>query len=350
MGGVAGAATATEVAPAGPEVAAPLSVPAAFRRLSVRGRLLTAGALLAFVAGSVALIAAQGLFLSRDIVFVWVLVGLFAVSLGDVNGYLRGVLFDWLPFFAALFLYDLLRGTVADSLFAAHTFPQIHADEILFGGQVPTVWLQERLFDPASIQWYDFAAWGVYLTHFFAVFLIAAYLWRKARPLFRRFRNMVLTLTAMAFTTYALFPAVPPWLASDQGDLGSAQRVVGAVWSDLGVAPAAAIWEKGSSFANEVAAIPSLHTAYPVLILLFFWPSGNRLVRGICLAYALAMSATLVYTGEHYVFDVLLGWAYAAGAYLIVDRLSAVLAVRRRQRRPAAAPAPAPGEGEPTTS
>jgi membrane-associated phospholipid phosphatase len=150
----------------------------------------------------------------------------------------------------------------------------------------------------------------------------------------------------MAFTTYALFPAVPPWLASDQGDLGPAQRVVGAVWSDLGVAPAAAIWEKGSSFANEVAAIPSLHTAYPVLILLFFWPGGNRLVRGICLAYALAMSATLVYTGEHYVFDVLLGWAYAAGAYLIVDRVSALLAERRRQRRPAAAPT----EGEPATS
>lgn len=303
------------------------------RRLSDRGRLLTAIALGLFIAGSAILIAANGLFLSREVVFLWILLGLLAVSLSDVHGFLRGVLTDWLPFFAALFLYDLLRGTVADAVFSAHTFPQIRADELLFFGEVPTVWLQERLFDPAALQWYDFATWAIYLTHFFAVFVIAAYLWRQARPRFRRFRNMVLALTAAAFATYVLFPAVPPWLATQAGDLGETQRVVGAVWVELGVTPAAALWEKGSSFANEVAAIPSLHTAYPVLILLFFWPGGSRRVRGLCLAYALAMSLTLVYTAEHYVADVILGWAYAGGVYLAVDRLSAWL----RQRREAEA-------------
>ena len=307
-------------------------------RFSDRGRLLTAAALAVFVVASIAVVAAGGLFLSRDIVFIWILVGLFAVSLSDINGFLRGVVTDWLPFFGALFLYDLLRGLVADSLFSAHTLPQIRVDEFLFGGQVPTVWLQERLFDPAVPQWYDFAAWAVYLTHFFAVFMIAAWLWSRARPRFRRFRNMVLTLTAAAFVTFLLFPAVPPWLASDAGSLGESQRVVGAVWSELGISPAAAIWEKGSTFANEVAAIPSLHTAYPVLILLFFWPTGSARVRGICLAYALAMSLTLVYTAEHYVADVIAGWAYAAGAYLLVDWASAAWRARRERRRAAAEP------------
>ena len=194
-------------------------------RFSDRGRLLTAAALAIFVIASVAVVAAGGLFLSRDVVFIWILVGLFAVSLSDINGFFRGVVTDWLPFFGALFVYDLLRGMLADSLFSAHTFPQIRVDEFLFGGQVPTVWLQERLFDATALQWYDLAAWAVYLTHFFAVFMIAAWLWSRARPRFRRFRNMVLTLTAAAFVTYLLFrgacrpgsPAMPAAWASRSG-------------------------------------------------------------------------------------------------------------------------------------
>ena len=35
------------------------------------------------------------------------------------------------------------------------------------------------------------------------------------------------------------------------------------------------------------------------------------------MAYALAMALTLVYTGEHYVVDVLAGWAVAALAILV---------------------------------
>jgi membrane-associated phospholipid phosphatase len=48
----------------------------------------------------------------------------------------------------------------------------------------------------------------------------------------------------------------------------------------------------------------------------------------VLVAYALAMALTLVYTGEHYVVDVLVGWLYAA---LTVAAVGAV----RRARRPA---------------
>ncbi len=52
------------------------------------------------------------------------------------------------------------------------------------------------------------------------------------------------------------------------------------------------------------------------------------------------MSFTLVYTGEHYVADVLLGWIYALATYLAVTRIRAWLA-RRKQAR---------GTGEPALS
>jgi membrane-associated phospholipid phosphatase len=40
--------------------------------------------------------------------------------------------------------------------------------------------------------------------------------------------------------------------------------------------------------------------------------------RALLLLYPLAMGFTLVYTGEHYIFDVVLGWVYAVGVYALV--------------------------------
>jgi hypothetical protein len=64
------------------------------------------------------------------------------------------------------------------------------------------------------------------------------------------------------------------------------------------------------------------------------------------------MGTALVYTGEHYVADVLAGWGYALGVFLLVS-----LYWRRRERSAAASKAaarvapgtapPAPGEAAP---
>lgn len=300
-------------------------------------RVISLVGLLIFVVASVFAVTATGLPLSREVISLWILSGLLLVSLADMRGWARGMIFDWIPFIAALFTYDLLRGQVGNNpLFEAHVTPQIDADRLLFNDVVPTVALQERFFEAGQLPWYDIAAWAVYLTHFFAVFLIAAVLWRVARPLFLDFRAVVLGLTAITFITYALFPAAPPWMASDDGVIGPVTRVVGGVWDQLGISPASALFDRGSTFSNPVAAIPSLHTAYPVLILCFFWSRGGW-IRAACLLYALAMSLTLVYTGEHYVIDVILGWLYAIAAYLAVSFIRGRLGLRARERERAAA-------------
>jgi PAP2 superfamily len=307
-----------------------------------RRRWLTVPALAVFLAGTTAVFLLDGVLLARDTVFLWVIVGLLAISLTDTSRWLRGVIFDWLPFAGALFVYDLLRGVVGqEPLVAPHVDPQIDADVLLFGS-VPPVSMQESLFDPLSLAWYDYAAWAVYITHFFGIFVIAALLWRYAYPRFRQFRTLVLTLTAMAFVTYALFPAVPPWMASEMGAIGPVDRVVSDVWEALGIEAAGAIWERGSVYSNEIAAVPSLHTAYPVLIMLFFWSAGWW-ARSLGLGYALAMSVTLVYTGEHWVFDVILGWLYAAAAFGVVAAAAAGWSrLRRRWPERLGPPAPTP--------
>ena len=84
------------------------------------------------------------------------------------------------------------------------------------------------------------------------------------------------------------------------------------------VYPAAALFENSSRYVNEVAALPSLHSAYTLLPLLFFWSSARVWQRVLLVLYPLAMGFSLVYTGEHYVFDIVLGWVYAVAVYALV--------------------------------
>ena len=283
-----------------------------------------------YIVATVILINVDGLLISRDSLFAWLIVGVMMVSLADLKGWARGVIFDWLPYFLVLYLYDFLRGQVGQNpIFEPHVMPQIDFDRFLFGS-VPSVELQAKLWDPLQIDALDVAAWAVYISHFFMIFIISAVLWRLARPKFLEFRAMVVTLSMAAFATYALFPAVPPWMASDQGQIGETTRLIGNVWAHLGVPIGDAIWGHDGNWSNLVAAVPSLHVAFPVLILCFFWPTGRWWVRALCLAYALAMSFTLVYTGEHYVFDIVLGWIYALVTYLGVRAARAAWASWRR--------------------
>jgi membrane-associated phospholipid phosphatase len=64
--------------------------------------------------------------------------------------------------------------------------------------------------------------------------------------------------------------------------------------------------------------MPSLHTAWALMAVAFFLPMVSRRWWPLLLAYPLAMTFTLVYTGEHYVIDVLVGWAYVAMVFVVV--------------------------------
>jgi membrane-associated phospholipid phosphatase len=68
-----------------------------------------------------------------------------------------------------------------------------------------------------------------------------------------------------------------------------------------------------------VAAVPSLHAAYTLLFALFLWPIAGR-ARPLLALYPVAMAFALVYSAEHYVSDILLGWAYTLAAVWVVSR------------------------------
>lgn len=270
----------------------------------------------------------EGVPVGRDRLLLWIVLGLLALSTTNLAAWLRSVAIDWLPFALVLAAYDLLRGHADGLLFSTWYRPQLEADEILFGGNVPTVWLQERLWHGAAdVRWYDYAAWAVYVSYFVATYLVAGVLWFLARPHFRRYAANVALLAGMAFVTFALFPAAPPWLASDVGLLPDTTRIIGPVTGEIPFLSLSfeGLYERGSEYANPVAAVPSLHAAYTLLVSVYLWRWAPRWAKPLLAAYPPAMAFALVYTAEHYVVDILLGSLYTVVALWAVARVAALL-------------------------
>jgi PAP2 superfamily protein len=306
----------------------------AARDATVRGtsreRLLGAIGVGAFLAGSTYMVARKGLFIETDTVFIWVISGLLAISLTDLGRFGPRLLLDWLPLAMLLVLYSYSR-TVAQWLgMPTHSALQIRFDETFFGKPLLTVRLQHWLGQTKLVRPWEYPMFGVYLTHFFTALVIAALLWRFAYPRFREFRAQLVTLYTLGFLTYVLYPADPPWLASQKlHQLPVVYRVVFEVWGRVGLHTAGSIFKHGNELGNQMAAVPSMHAAVSMFICLFFWRGARAWVRAVLVVYVLAMAFTLVYSGEHYVFDIVVGWAYAVAVSTGVPVLRRVYAGRR---------------------
>ena len=294
------------------------------------------GAPLLWVVLSAVMIATVGVPTSHDLVFAWLGAGMAAFAATELRGRIPRFVLDWLPFMLVLFVYDRLRGYADGALVHSREVPQIKIEAALFGKPIPTVWLQSHLWHgTADIRWWDYAVWFVYLTHFVATLLVAAILWTWAHEHFARFATMVCALAFAAFATYVLFPAVPPWLAAQHGAVGPSHRIVKLVWPHVPIAHYGSLFEKGQHYANNVAAMPSLHAGYALLLALFLWRLMPRWSRPLLALYPPAMAFSLVYAGEHYVVDCIAGWAYAIATYATVEYAFARRAQRRLYLEPA---------------
>jgi membrane-associated phospholipid phosphatase len=287
---------------------------------------------LVFAGATVVLIALVGVPYQRDVLAIWLLLGLLCFSLSDLRGYARGVVLEWLPFIALLIAYDSLRGS-AKGLVGVHYLPQIQADQWLFGGAVPTVSLQHALWH-GHVVWYDVIFWATYLTHFFATPVIAAVLWKIDRGRFRRFVVMVSALSFAGLLTYALYPAAAPWMAARDHFIDPVTRIIPQVWQALGLHSAGSLVETGYKYANDVAAVPSLHAAFSLLVAITLWPRKHKWLRPVVALYPLLMGLSLVFAGEHYVSDILLGWMYTAVTALVLAKALRWWQARRTEREP----------------
>ncbi len=265
-------------------------------------------------------------FLTRGLPFdrltqtLWIISGFLVIAIGRPWKRMKWVIVDWGIFVGVFYLYDLSRAGARNFNFPVQVEFGINADKLMFNGVVPTVWLQRHFYDPYAVHWWDQVGALIYISHFMAAWIIAAYLYLRSR---REWWNwaLVVTLTSViALIFFALIPTAPPWYANSvEHLLPPINRIAIRGLDSIGLHPAGELVSTGRAFANPVAAIPSLHTGFAVLVSLFLYSRTPKKWRWwavpLLVLYPVAMLAMLVYSGEHYVIDGLLGAALAAAVW-----------------------------------
>jgi hypothetical protein len=270
----------------------------------------------------------RGLPTDRVVLICWVVAALAVQSLGRGRGALVRLLADWVPLGTVLVLYDVSRGLVGGLGRAVHVTEPAAVDRWLGGGVLPTVWLQQHW----GASWWAAVASLVYVSHFVVTPVVLAVLWLRDRARWVGYVRLVLVLSAAGLVTYVLYPAAPPWLAAREGVIEPVDRLSSSGWAVLGLPRAGALLHSSQGQVNPVAAVPSLHTAFAVLTCLALLPLARHVWQRLALvAYAVGMPVVLVWSGEHYVVDTVLGALYAGAVWVLVPRVVRLL---RRRRTP----------------
>jgi len=220
--------------------------------------------------------------------------------------------------YVMMFLCFLLLRPIADeTVIPVHYDFPILADQIMFLGALPMVWLQDVFYVPGRITPLDFVLSSVYVTYFVAPHLTAVIVWRTRPSLFPKAIVAISLTFIIGLFFYFAVPTAPPWLASDTGDIDSnVVRILPEIISQL----AGDTYDEASRAVgqNDVAAMPSLHTALTCTIALIM-ASYGRAWRWVGITYLALMGTALVYLGEHYVIDEIAGIALAIGVWKLVS-------------------------------
>jgi membrane-associated phospholipid phosphatase len=105
-------------------------------------------------------------------------------------------------------------------------------------------------------------------------------------------------------------------------------RSAGRGFTAMGLHAAAVSWKNALDWGNAVAAMPSLHASFALIVPAFFLPwIKPRWLKAVVLLFPVVMLTSLVYLAEHWVIDGLVGWAIVGASFLFWNRFE------DRQRR-----------------
>ena len=192
----------------------------------------------------------------------------------------------------------------------------VQVDRWLFNGTDPVTWLQSHLGQTIHLNLLDYLLVVVYISYFVIPPATAVLLWWFRS---RWFPVLTLSIVATLYIGVAinfLVPTAPPWMAAQHGYLPDFQRLVPKLLNH--VVPG--IFKTGDKTAgpNDVAAMPSLHIAI-VSVVSFYFMTRGAIGKILGVFYICAMSFALVYLGEHYVTDIIVGFSIALGSWFAVE-------------------------------
>jgi len=207
----------------------------------------------------------------------------------------------------------------------------IRVDRLIGGGETPTTRLQRALGRPGEIRRHDIAFSLIHWAWFAVPHGTVAFLLVRHHDHFTRGAVLVAATFDLGAVVYWLVPTAPPWYAAQRGRMAPVRRIMveagERVWGRL--------WRPlyDGLEGNPFAAMPSLHFGTSVMAARVLSGVG-RGPGTVGWAYALSLGFGLVYLGEHYVVDLIAGFALAEaiwrGAPVAARPLLAAAAAVRR--------------------
>ena len=240
-----------------------------------------------------------------------------------IGNHFRTFIQDWIVFLAWVVLVDAVRGfTFATIVFFRRTVYAVYPiqwEQALFGGPALGIPLQRWAAETGAWSWLGPICIPIHASHFAFFLLFGMALWSKSRPAFGRWVVVMTLMMIGGLAVYVLVPTVPPWMASRQGRIPYLTYIAGQAYN-------ATVPTLQTVFAtNPVAAMPSLHIAFPTCCALV--ATGVWGWRGaVTWLYVAGMAFSLIYLGEHYGVDVLAGILLALASWAIVQRWTSLTA------------------------
>lgn len=246
-------------------------------------------------------------FLGWGLLFI---LGVLVVPVGRA----RSFLIAFIPYAGVWFVFTAFRSLADETIFAKTVNLYVpDFERQLFHDRLPTIWLQDRFYTPGHPGPLDFFMTGVHWSYFIVPHLVAIIIWYKRPALFLRFFSGMTLMLAMGLAIYFLIPTNPPWLAPEPINSPSpavVYRVMESVGKELG----GGIYEASYRVigeSNPRAAMPSIHLAFTALLIFPAFKFGKKWGY-LAVIYTAFMGFALVYMGEHYVTDLVVGFMCAA--------------------------------------
>lgn len=151
----------------------------------------------------------------------------------------------------------------------------------------------------------------------------AIWLFFKDKKLLLEFSFAFLLCNLIGFVIYYLYPAAAPWYVELHGfeknfEIPGNEAGLAKFDEFFGVPLFNSMYAKN---ANVFAAVPSLHSAYPVVTLYYGLKKRLKLGSFIFFVILVGIWFTAVYSGHHYIIDVILGAFCAVATIIIIEKI-----------------------------
>ena len=208
-----------------------------------------------------------------------------------------------------------------------HVRYPIWIDTALGLGQTPSVRLQRALGRRGQVLPHDKFLSAVHWSWFFVPHGSLVYVLLFHPEQFERSAVQMATVFDIGAVAYQTIPTAPPWWAGSNGHSPHVRRIM----VETGKVVWGRHWEPlyDSLGTNPFAAMPSLHFATSVMAAHVLGDTGP-VAGALGWAYAATLGFALVYLGEHYVADLIAGFALAEGVRWAAPRVTPL--VRSVQR------------------